>query len=136
MAKVTIGLVGCGFVAELHMYAYKRVHGIDAEVMAVTARGDHVLEFAKKHKIRKTYRDFRDLLDDADIEVIDICTPPALHASMIVDAVRAGKHVICEKPFAGYFGRPGDKTPIGRNVPKSLMYERVLEEMEKTCRAV
>jgi predicted dehydrogenase len=136
MAKVTIGLVGCGFVAELHMYAYKRVYGIDAEVMAVTARGDHVLEFAKKHKIRKTYRDFRDLLDDADIEVIDICTPPALHASMIVDAVRAGKHVICEKPFAGYFGRPGDKTPIGRNVPKSLMYERVLEEMEKTCGAV
>jgi predicted dehydrogenase len=136
MAKVTIGLVGCGFVAELHMYAYKRVHGIDAEVMAVTARGDHVLEFAKKYKICKTYRDFRDLLDDADIEVIDICTPPALHASMIVDAVRAGKHVICEKPFAGYFGRPGDKTPIGRNVPKSLMYERVLEEMEKTCRAV
>ena len=136
MAKVTIGLVGCGFVAELHMYAYKRVYGIEAEVMAVTACGDHVLEFAKKHKIRKTYRDFRDLLDDADIEVIDICTPPALHASMIVDAVRAGKHVICEKPFAGYFGRPGDKTPIGRNVPKSLMYERVLEEMEKTCGTV
>ena len=136
MAKVTIGLVGCGFVAELHMYAYKRVYGIDVEVMAVAARGDHVLEFAKKHKIRKTYRDFRDLLDDADIEVIDICTPPALHASMIVDAVRAGKHVICEKPFAGYFGRPGDKTPIGRNVPKSLMYERVLEEMEKTSGAV
>jgi predicted dehydrogenase len=136
MAKVTIGLVGCGFVAELHMFAYKRVYGIEVEVMGVTARGDHVLEFAKKHKIRKTYRDFRDLLDDADIEVIDICTPPALHASMIVDAVRAGKHVICEKPFAGYFGRPGDKTPIGRNVPKSLMYERVLEEMEKTCGAV
>jgi len=136
MPKVTVGLVGCGFVAELHMYAYKRVYGIDADVTAVTARGDHVLEFAKKHKIRKTYRDFRDLLDDPEIDVIDICTPPALHASMIVDAVRAGKHVICEKPFAGYFGRPGDKTPIGRNVPKSLMYERVLEEMEKTCAAI
>ena len=82
MAKVTIGLVGCGFVAELHMYAYKRVYGIDVEVIAVTARGDHVLGFAKKHKIRKTYRDFRDLLDDAEIDVIDICTPPALRASM------------------------------------------------------
>ena len=136
MPKVMVGLVGCGFVAELHMYAYKRVYGIDADVMAVTARGDHVLEFAKKHKVRKTYRDFRDLLDDPEIDVIDICTPPALHASMIVDAVRAGKHVICEKPFAGYFGRAGDKIPIGRNVPKSLMYERVLEEMEKTCAAI
>src|SRR6202048_4310287 len=59
-----------------------------------------------------------------------------LHASMIVEAIRAGKHVICEKPFAGYFGRDGDKAPIGRNVPKSLMYERVLEEMDKTSAAI
>ena len=54
MPKVMVGLVGCGFVAELHMYAYKRVYGIDAEVTAVAARGDHVLDFAKKHNIRKT----------------------------------------------------------------------------------
>src|SRR5215469_5359213 len=101
MSKVMVGLVGCGFVAELHMYAYKRVYGIDAEVIAVAARGDHVFDFAKKHKIRKTYRDFRDLIDDGEVDVVDICTPPALHAAMIVDAVRAGKHVICEKPSPG-----------------------------------
>ena len=57
MAKVRVGLVGCGFVAELHMYAYKRVYGLDAEVKAVVARGDHVLDFAKKHRIATTYRD-------------------------------------------------------------------------------
>src|SRR5215472_7969891 len=136
MPRVTIGLVGCGFVAELHMYAYKRVYGIDAEVIAVAARGDHVFDFAKKHKIRKTYRDFRDLIDDGEVDVVDICTPPALHAAMIVDAVRAGKHVICEKPFAGYFGRAEDKPPIGHKVPKSLMYERVMQEMERTCAAI
>src|SRR5437588_2741372 len=136
MAKVRVGLVGCGFVAELHMYAYKRVYGLDAQVTAVAARGEHVLDFAKKHQIRQTYRNFPALLADKDVDVVDICTPPALHATMIVDAVRAGKHVICEKPFTGYFGRAGDKMPIGRNVPKSLMYERVLEEMEKTCAAI
>src|SRR5215471_3944492 len=136
MPRVTIGLVGCGFVTELHMYAYKRVYGIEAEVIAVAARGDHVFDFAKKHKIRKTYRDFRDLIDDGEVDVVDICTPPALHAAMIVDAVQAGKHVICEKPFTGYFGRAEDKTPIGRHVPKALMQERVLEEMERTCAAV
>ena len=67
MPKVRVGLVGCGFVAELHMYAYKRVYGLEAEVRAVAARGDHVVDFAKKHHIAKTYRDFRDLIADREI---------------------------------------------------------------------
>ena len=136
MAKVRVGLIGCGFVAELHMYAYKRVYGVDAKVSAVAARGDHVVDFAKKHQIRTTYRDFKSLIADNDIDVVDICTPPALHATMIVEAMAAGKHVICEKPFAGYFGQSGDKTPIGKHVPKALMYERLLAEMDKTAAAV
>ena len=136
MKKVRVGLVGCGFVADLHMYAYKRVYGLDAEVKAVAARGDQVVDFAKKHRIGTTYRSFRDLIADREIDVVDICTPPMLHATMIVDAVQAGKHVICEKPFAGYFGRDGDKQPIGKHVPKSLMYQRVMEEMDKTCLAI
>lgn len=137
MAKqVRVGLVGCGFVSELHMYSYKRVYGVDAQVVAVAARGDQVTEFAKKHGIGKTYRSFKELIADKDIDVVDICTPPNLHASMIVEAMQAGKHVICEKPFAGYFGREGDKAPIGKNVPKSVMYQRVMEEMDQTCAAV
>jgi predicted dehydrogenase len=95
-----------------------------------------VLDFAKKHRIRASHRDFRTLLADKEIDVVDICTPPALHATMIVEAMQAGKHVICEKPFTGYFGRGGDKPPIGKHVPKSLMYERVMEEMDKTCAAI
>jgi hypothetical protein len=118
------------------MYAYKRVYGVEAEVSAVAARGAHVVDFAKKHRIARTYRDFRELIADPNLDVIDICTPPMLHASMIVEAMQAGKHVICEKPFAGYFGRDGDKAPIGQHVPKSLMYERVMEEMDKTCKAI
>ena len=136
MEKVRVGLVGCGFVADIHMYAYKRVYGLDAVVRAVAARGDHLVDFAKKHHIGTTYRSFRDLIADPEIDVVDICTPPMLHATMIVDAVQAGKHVICEKPFAGYFGRDDDKEPIGKHVPKSLMYQRVMEEMDKTCAAI
>ena len=136
MAKIRVGLIGCGFAAELHMHAYRRVYGVDAEVTAVAARGDHVVDFARKHRIRTTYRDFKALLADDEIDVVDICTPPALHAGMIVDAVQAAKHVICEKPFTGYFGRAGDKAPIGKHVPKSRMAERVMAEMEQTCAAV
>jgi predicted dehydrogenase len=131
-----VGLIGCGFVAELHMHAYRRVYGLEAEVVAVAARGDRVLDFARRHRIAATHRDYRALLSDPEVDVVDICTPPALHAPMIVDALQAGKHVICEKPFAGYFGRKGDPAPIGRQVPKSVMYERLIEEMERTRAAI
>ena len=136
MKKIRVGLAGSGFVAELHMYAYKRVYGVEVEVKAVAARGDHVVEFARRHGIANAHRSFADLIADREIDVIDICTPPNLHASMIVDAMRAGKHVICEKPFAGYFGRDGDEAPIGKRVAKAMMYERVLEEMDKTAAAI
>ena len=136
MKKIRVGLVGCGFVAELHMHAYRRVYGVDVEVRAVAARGDHVADFARRHQIPVTCRSFRDLIAYGELDVIDICTPPNLHAAMIVDAMQAGKHVICEKPFAGYFGRDGDQQPIGKHVAKALMYERVLEEMKKTRLAI
>ena len=53
MTKVRVGLVGTGFVAELHMYAYKRVYGVDAEVVAAVSRSDQVEAFAKKHRSRR-----------------------------------------------------------------------------------
>src|SRR5260370_19480756 len=136
MAKIRMGLAGCGLVSELHMHAYRRVYGVDVEVRRVRGRGDHVVDFARRHQIPTAYRSFRDLIADAEIDVVDICTPPNLHAAMIVEAMQSGKHVICEKPFAGYFGRDGDKAPIGRHVPKALMYERVLEEMESVRAAI
>ena len=136
MAKIRVGLVGCGFAAELHVHGYKRVYGVDAKLAAVAARGAPVVDFARRHDLPRVDRDFASLLADTEIDVVDICTPPARHAEMIVTAVSAGKHVICEKPLTGYFGRAGDGAPIGREVAKSLMYERVLEEMERVAAAV
>ena len=105
---MNVGLIGSGFVTELHMYAYKRVYGVDAKVVRVASLADDLADFTKKHQIPRITRDYKDLLADKQIDVIDICTPPSLHAPMIVDAVRVGKHVICEKPFTGYFGVAGD----------------------------
>ena len=136
MTKVRVGLVGRGFAAELHMQGYRRIFGVDAEVTAVAARGDQVRAFAAKHRIATIYRDIEALLADRAIDIVDLCTPPALHGAMILAAIRAGKHVICEKPFCGYFGRPGDATPIGRSVAKSLMYERVVAEMDEIRAAI
>ena len=136
MKTVGVGLVGSGFVAELHMHAYRRVYGVDARVSTVCSRGDQVLDFAARHAIANTCRDYRKLLADPAIDVIDLCTPPATHAEMVVACMQAGKHVICEKPFTGYFGQDGDKTPIGRHVPKSVMFARVMEQMDRMASTI
>ena len=136
MKTIRVGLVGCGFVSELHMHAYKRVYGVPASVEAVAAPGDRVVEFAKKHQIPKVHRHIQDLLNDPEIDVIDICTPAVLHAPMIVQAMESGKHVICEKPFTGYFGSPEDPSPVGRKLSKAVMYERVMVEMAETRRRI
>ena len=136
LKPIRVGLIGSGFVAELHMHAYRRVYGVAVSVAAVVSRGDHVLDFAKKYQIAKVYRDYKEILKDPEIDVIDICTPAVLHAPMIVEAMQAGKHVICEKPFTGYFGRQNDPVPIGRKMSKALMYERVMEEMAETQRKI
>ncbi len=136
MKKVRVGIIGSGFIATLHMHAYRRVYGVDVDVAAVVSRGDGAVAFAQLHGIPQTHRDWRALLDDKAIDVIDICTPPALHAEMITACMAAGKHVICEKPFTGYFGQPEDKTPIGTQVPKAVMYERVMAEMDQTRAAI
>ncbi len=135
MRTVRIGLVGAGFIAHIHMESFKRVYGLEARVEAVCARSEKTKDFALKYGIPKVYSDYRDLLKDSDIEVADICTPPQLHAPMIEEFLTAGKHVVSEKPFTGYFGLPGDEKPIGK-VCKRKMYESVLENMDRTAEVI
>ena len=122
--QVVIGMVGAGRATELHMEAYERVKDIQPRYKAILAK--HV-ENAKKAKEKYGFEYavscFEDMLKDPEIQVIDICSPPYTHAEMIIQALEAGKHVICEKPLTGYFGMPDDEEPIGKNVDKRKMYQ-------------
>lgn len=128
--KVTVGVIGAGRALELHDFGYKR-STIPVRLKTVVARRPEQINIAvKRYGFEKGSNDFNDLLNDPEIDVIDICTPPYVHKEEIIKAMRAGKHVICEKPLVGYFGRPGDPEPIGEKVSKKYMYECLLKDLD------
>lgn len=128
---VTVGTVGAGYAAYLHGNGYEKVSGITVRLKTVC---DLNLELAKKVQQRFGYeqavRDYHQMLADPEIDVIDIVVPPFLHTTVAMEAMEAGKHVICEKPLTGYFGQKGQEN-IGVTVPKSEMYRKCLEDMDR-----
>lgn len=128
---VTIGTVGAGYAAYLHGNGYEKVSGITVRLKTVC---DLNLELAKKVQERFGYEqavsDYHEMLADPEIDVIDIVLPPFLHTTVAMEAMEAGKHVICEKPLTGYFGQKGQEN-IGATVPKSEMYRKCLDDMDR-----
>lgn len=130
--EICIGVAGAGRATELHMNALRRNSGIPVCYKHIIARRMEQVNVAKeRYGFINASLNFDDLLNDPEIDVIDICTPPYAHEDMIIRALEAGKHVICEKPLTGYFGLPGDKEPIGKYVSKSVMYEEVLKSIDR-----
>lgn len=127
---VCVGTVGAGYAAYLHGNGYQKVCGIDVRLKAVCdLNQERAAAVQQRYGYEMVCSDYQRLLDDPEIEVIDIVTPPLLHPQMVTDALNAGKHVICEKPLTGYFGTPGEEN-VGLNIPKRIMYEKVMAQMD------
>jgi predicted dehydrogenase len=100
-----IGIVGSKFAASFHMECYVRLGRDLAAVAGVFSETpENCAAFAQKFKITP-FGSFEELIGAVD--VVDICAPGYVHEEYAVKAARAGKHVIVEKPFTGYFG-PAD----------------------------
>jgi UDP-N-acetyl-2-amino-2-deoxyglucuronate dehydrogenase len=98
---VGIGIIGAGGIAEAHLYAYSRV----PERSTIVALADVDLERGKRLAAKfgmesEVLPDYHDLIARDDIHAVSVCTPPFLHAEISAAALRAGKHVLCEKPVA------------------------------------
>jgi myo-inositol 2-dehydrogenase/D-chiro-inositol 1-dehydrogenase len=98
-AKVNVGIIGAGRIGKLHAehLAYQ-VPG--ANIMAIA---DVFLEAAEKcaadFQIPSAVKDYREIMENPDIEAVMICSSTDTHARMIEEAAAAGKHIFCEKPI-------------------------------------
>lgn len=129
--EICLGVAGAGRATELHMNALRRFSGVPVCYKHIVARrAEQVNAMKMRFGFQEASLDYNNLLNDREIDVIDICTPPYVHEEMIEKAICAGKHVICEKPLSGYFGKQGDEIPIGKNVSKAVMYEELLKNLD------
>lgn len=94
-----IGLIGCGRVAELHMCAYKHIP--EANVVAVSDINiEKVKAFAQKYRVNKAFKDYLELLEMKNLDLVSICTPTSTHAEIACEAAKLGKNILLEKPMA------------------------------------
>src|SRR5215813_8669153 len=121
---IRIGIAGTGFAGKFH---FENLPESGATVIGVTsARAESREAFAEKYGVR-AFASVAEMLPE--IDVLDICTPPSSHGQYILEAAAAGKHVIVEKPFTGFFGSP-------ESYDKCKMLEAVVEESRRLRDAV
>ena len=130
---VKVGIAGAGFAAAFHIRSYRQVQGIPVEIAAIIdinkARAE---DLAKRCGIPRYYDDYRYILDDKSIDVVDLVVPNALHLPMVLQAAQADKHIICEKPLTGYFGQGEPDDKVG-STPKREMLRKVREDLKKVA---
>jgi predicted dehydrogenase len=98
MENYGFGLIGCGRIAKNHLKAITSL--ANARLTAICDIDAGRLAEANGQHGGRAYGDYRELLRDQDVEIVNICTPSGLHAKIAIDAMNAGKHVLVEKPMA------------------------------------
>jgi len=95
---MNFAIVGCGHIAKKHAEAVNQIEG--ANLVAVCDKVPQAMdEYVQKYGA-KPYENLVDMLNDPSIDIVNICTPSGLHASIAVAVAKAKKHVIVEKPIA------------------------------------
>ena len=119
--KLRIGIIGTGTMAQRHIKAYKA--NPNAQLWAIcdanAARAEAV---AKEAGVDNWYSDYRDLLANPEVDAVSIITPTFTHKAITIDALKAGKHVLCEKPPALNVAEVEECMQAAKESGKLLMY--------------
>lgn len=120
-AELRVGIIGAGAIARSqHLTGWARLP--QARVVALADSSSEALALAgDKFNVERRETDYRRLIDDPAIDIITCCAPSALHAEIIMAALAAGKHVLCEKPLATSRGDMAAILEAERRAGKKLM---------------
>ncbi|WFE73354.1 Gfo/Idh/MocA family protein [Roseinatronobacter sp. S2] len=118
--KLRVAVIGAG-IAERHLSGYQwNKEKFDVRVLCALD-DDRARSVAERFGVAELTEDFDKVIERDDIDVVDICTPPNLHFEMCKKAIKAGKHVICEKPLFGSLAEVDEMTRIVEGTDRKLM---------------
>jgi predicted dehydrogenase len=104
--KIKVGLIGYGFMGRTHSNAYCKVNhffdlAYEPELKVVCGLDADVAKtFAENWGYQSSTTDWKKVIEDNDIDLVDICVPNNMHAEIAIAAAKAGKSILCEKPLA------------------------------------
>ena len=99
MEKLKVAVIGCGNIAMSHLTAYK--NNPHVEIYALCDIDEKILaDRAEKFGVSRSYTDYHEMLTLDEIDAVSVCTWNAAHAECAIASLKAGKHVLCEKPMA------------------------------------
>lgn len=98
MEIVRIGLIGCGSISDVHLQAYAANPQVKLTAVC-DLNEERAQQTADKYGVSEVYGDYRKLLASPNIDAVSICTWNNSHAEISIEALRAGKNVLCEKPL-------------------------------------
>jgi predicted dehydrogenase len=119
--SLRIGVIGCGQIAQHHFREYAKLPASDAKVVAAADINEACARAsAEQFRFEHVYTDFRKMLERDDIDAVDVCLHNNFHRPMTEAALRAGKHVYCEKPMAGSYRDAAAMLETARQTGKKL----------------
>lgn len=99
LSKLRIALVGCGPISERHLLSWKNIS--EVEVVALCDRHqENLKQRTSEFGVKRTFKDFKKLLEEVDCDIVDVATRPYSHKELVFESAQAGKHILCQKPFA------------------------------------
>ncbi|MEJ6950441.1 Gfo/Idh/MocA family protein [Natronospora cellulosivora (SeqCode)] len=98
MSKYRVGIIGCGNIFPMHAVSVKELEC--AELVAVCDNKEERAKAKAKEFAVDFYLDYKEMIDQANLDVVHICTPHYLHAEMAIYACKAGVNVLTEKPMS------------------------------------
>ena len=119
--QLRVAVIGAGAISRRqHLVGWAQLP--EAQLVGLAEVSPEVLHAAAdEFNIPRRETDYRALLDDPGIDVIDVCVPSALHAEVSIAALQAGKHVLCEKPMATSRAAAAEMLAAQRAAGKTLM---------------